>query len=71
MSTLEQQTKERLKEFNEVMFEEEYAKGVNMVEAYDAAESRFIEKHQARAYSNYQSFNSARFNRAKRELSKK
>jgi hypothetical protein len=68
MSTLEQQAKEKLREFNEILFEEEYAKGVNMVEAYDAAEIRFCEKYQARAYSNYQSFNSARFNRTKRLL---
>lgn len=70
MSTLEQQVKEKLKEFNEVMFEEEYAKGVNMVEAYELAEVRFCEKYQARAYSNYQSFNSARFHRTKRVLNK-
>jgi len=58
------------KEFNE-MFEEEYAKGVNMVDAYDAAEARFASKYNHRAYANYQSFNAAKFNRAKREMQKK
>jgi hypothetical protein len=70
MPTIEQVASERRKEFNE-MFDEEYAKGVNMVEAYDAAEARFAEKFDHRAYSNYQSFNSSRFHRAKRELTKK
>jgi hypothetical protein len=70
MSTLEQQAKEKLKEFNEILFEEEYAKGVNMVEAYDAAEARFCEKYNARAYSSYQSFNVAKYNRTKRYLTK-
>lgn len=70
MATIEQVAAEKRKEFNE-MFEQEYTGDRNMVEAYDAAETRFIEKHDHRAYSNYQSFNSSRFNRAKRELEKK
>ncbi|HYG02116.1 MAG TPA: hypothetical protein VD927_06690 [Chryseosolibacter sp.] len=70
MATIEQVAAEKRKEFNEI-FEQEYEKGVNMVDAYDEAEKRFIEKYNHRAYSNYQSFNSAKFNRAKRELQKK
>lgn len=70
MATIEQLAAEKRKEFNEI-FEEEYQKGVNMVEAYDAAEARFVEKYDHRAYANYQSFNSARFNRSKREMKKK
>lgn len=66
MATIEQVRKE----FNE-MFEEEYSKGVNMVDAYDEAEKRFADKYNHRAYSNYQSFNAAKFNRAKRELTQK
>lgn len=70
MVTIQQLAAEQRKEFNE-LFEIEYAKGVNMVEAYDAAEIIFIEKFDHRAYANYQSFNSARFNRTKREMKKK
>jgi hypothetical protein len=70
MATIEQVAAERRKEFNE-MFDEEYGKGMNTVKAYDAAEKRFAEKHNHRAYSNYQSFNSSRFHRSKRELTKK
>jgi hypothetical protein len=57
------------KEFN-VMFEEEYAKGVSMCDAYHEAERKFSGKYNHLAYSNFQSFNAARFNRAKRELKK-
>jgi hypothetical protein len=65
MATIEQVRKE----FNE-MFSEEYKTGVNMCEAYDKAEQRFCLKYNHRAYANFQSFNVAKFNRAKRELSK-
>jgi hypothetical protein len=68
--TIEQQMKQRRDEFNE-LFQQEYKPGVNMISAYEDAEIRFMEKYQARAYSNFQSFSSARFNRTKRKLTKK
>jgi hypothetical protein len=69
MATIEQVAAEKRKDFIE-MFEEEYTDKIPMCEAYDRAEARFIKKYSHRAYSNFPSFNSAKFNRAKRELKK-
>jgi hypothetical protein len=52
------------------LFEEEYVEGVNLCDAYDRAEKRYSEKYNHRMYSNFQSFNVARFNKTKRELKK-
>lgn len=65
MATIEQIRKE----FYE-FFDEEYKEGVSMPDAYDLAEKRFSAKYNHRAYSNFQSFNVAKFNKAKRELGK-
>jgi spermidine synthase len=51
------------------LFEEAYKQGGTLCEAYNKAEKKFHEKYHHNKYKNFSSFNVARYNKIKRELS--
>lgn len=63
-------TIQEIRERFNVIFDEEYKKGVSMPEAYASAEKLFAEESKLKAYANFSSFNVARFQKTKRSLKK-